>query len=281
MKTFQYQLLRFLPDRISGEFLNLGIVVYNANEKSLSINISERVGRLSKTFPNTNTRYLMKLIKHIDFQLKVISNQLANEFAFSNYDELDQITRKVLPKDDSALFFSETQKIMDLDINETSNYLFDRLVSINQADPEKEYKSDKEVWSKVYKNYFDRINISKHLKPVQIQTKFNTVTFEHAWKNGHLNFFETVNFDLEKNESIRNKVFRWAGQIDELKTSNEKSHLYLLSILPKDDNESVNFITEFLNSKSSAKVKVDLVTLENASQVADSLKEEMEVHMES
>lgn len=278
MRTFQYQLLRFLPDRVSGEFINLGIVVYDVKEKKLAVEILDKTGRLSQIFPNTNTRYLLKTLTHINSQLRLTSNQLNGETEFEYYKDLNQITRKALPKDDSALFFTETQKILDIDIDAVSTYLFDRLISVNQADTEKGYRSDKEVWSKVYKKYFDNVNISKYLKPFKIQTKFENVIFEHSWKNGHINFFEAVNFDLEKTESIRNKVFRWAGQIDELNTSNEKSHLYLLSILPKQDHSTNNFIRDFLCSKSSKKVKVEIVTPENIELITKELKEEIELH---
>ncbi len=278
MKSFQYQILRFLPDRISEEFLNLGVVVFDKQTKQLSVEIIEKTGRLSQVFPESNTRYILKAVRHIDTRLKVIANQLSNEFEFENNNEISVITKMALPKDDSALFFTESQSILDIDIHCVSTYLFDRLVGVNQSDSEKEFRNDKEVWSKVYKQYFDDLNISKHLTPAKISTKFDHVEFEHTWRNGHLNFFEPVNFDLEKLESIRNKVFRWSGQIDELKTASEHSHLYLLSILPKNDIKVSHFINDFLASKSSKEVKVEIVTLENVDNITKGLKTEFESH---
>jgi hypothetical protein len=278
MKSFQYQILRFLPDRVSEEFLNLGVVVYDKQTKQLAVEIIEKTGRLSQVFPESNTRYILKTIKHIDTRLKIIADQLSKEFEFEKNNEISLITKRALPKDDSALFFTESQNILDIDINSVSTYLFDRLIGVNQSDSEKEFRNDKEVWSKVYKQYFDDLNISKHLTPAKINTKFNPVEFEHTWRNGHLNFFEPVNFDLEKLESIRNKVFRWSGQIDELKTANEHSHLYLLSILPKNDLKVRSFINDFLSSKSSEEVKVEIVTPENVEDITKGLKVEFESH---
>jgi len=278
MNTFQYQLLRFLPDRVTGEFVNLGVVVYDPISKKIGVKFIEKTTRLSQVFPNTNSRFILKTVKFVESQLRRLSRQLTDELEFEYFENLEEITRRVMPKDDSALFFTETTLSLDINIDALLNYLFNRLVSINLTEAERDYQSDKEIWSKVYKEYFDEMNISKYLRPASIKTKFEDVKFEHSWKNGHLNFFETVNFDLQKTESIRNKVFRWAGQIDELKTSKEASHLYLLALLPKDDLSTNKFIKEFLQSKSSSKVTVEVVAPENAKKVAQGIKREIEAH---
>lgn len=278
MKSFQYQLLRFLPDRITGEFVNLGVVAYDPDEKRIGVRLIDKTTRLSQVFPNTNSRFIIKTVRFIEEQLKKLDNQLSSELEFESFVSLEEVTRRVLPKDDSALFFTETTLSLDVSINALVDYLYNRQVNINLTESDREYQSDKDIWSKIYKEYFDQLNISRYLKPVSIKTKFEEVRFEHSWKNGHLNFFETVNFDLQKTESIRNKVFRWAGQIDELKTSKEPSHLYLLALLPKDDISTNNFIKEFLQSKSSSKVTVEVIVPENARRVALDIKNEIDAH---
>jgi len=278
MKTFQYQVLRFLPDRVSEEFLNMGVVVYDPRSGKLAVEFIEKTGRLPQIFPESNTRNVLRTIKHISSRLKAIANQLTKEIQFEKFTEISDITTKALPKDDSALFFTVPENILDIDIDAVSTYLFDRLIGLNQTDSDKEFRNDKEVWSKVYKKYFDRNNISNKLTPATIKTKFNEVEFDHTWRNGHINFFEAVNFDLEKLESIRNKVFRWSGQIDELKTATEPSHLYLLSVLPSNDLKAQQFIMDFLASKTSTEVTVEIVTPETIDSVAKELKNELESH---
>src|SRR6185437_1719902 len=139
MKSFQYQILRFLPDRISEEFLNMGIVVYDVENGQLAGEFIEKTGRLSQIFPESSNRNLIKLIKHIDSKLKTIANQLLNEFQFERISQISQITIRALPQDDSSLFFTEPRNILDLDINSVSTYLFDRLIGLNQSNSEKEF----------------------------------------------------------------------------------------------------------------------------------------------
>ncbi|WP_028295367.1 hypothetical protein [Olivibacter sitiensis] len=73
---------------------------------------------------------------------------------------------------------------------------------------------------------------------------------------------------------------RWAGQIDELATASEPSHLYLLSQMPQSNEDLRTFITDFLQGKSSDKVRVDIVTPENVSSVTSTLEGQIRAHEE-
>lgn len=275
MKNFQYQILRYQPDRISGEFLNVGLIVFDSKQHEISFYILEKASGLSKVFDEINVRYLSKLLKHIIAELKKIQIAMKSEFQFGVFKNIEEITRSVFPKDDSSLYFTETREVLDIDIVALTQHLSERMISIKYVEKEKEINTDKEVWTKLYKKHFDDLDISKHLSPVSLVTKYNQLQFEHTWRNGHLNFFEAVNFDLEKIDSINNKVYRWAGQIDEMATSDEYLHLYLLSNLPIDKNRN-EFILQFLKSKSSERVKVEVVTPESVGKVTAFLKEKME-----
>lgn len=275
MKNFQYQILRYQPDRVSGEFLNLGLVVFDGKQYEMSFYILEKATGLSKVFGEINARYLSKLLKHIIGELKRTQIVMQSELQFRVFENIEEITRSVFPKDDSSLYFTETRNVLDVNIEVLTQHLTERMISIKHIEKDKEINTDKEVWTKLYKKYFDDLNILKYLKPTSVETKYNQLNFEHTWRNGHLNFFEAVNFDLEKTDAINNKVYRWAGQIDELATVDECLHLYLLSNLPVDEKNN-DFIHQFLKSKSSSRVKVEVVTLESVGKMTASLKEEME-----
>ena len=91
-------------------------------------------------------------------------------------------------------------------------------------------------------------------------------------------FFEAVNFDLQKEDTIKNKARRWAGQIDELKTADEELHLYLLANMPDGNTQMQNYVSSFLTDKSSERVLVEIVTADQAGQFAASLKNEIINH---
>ena len=170
MKTIQYQVLRYLPDRVSGEFVNLGMVAFDSQSKILQSKFINKIGNISGFFPNTNSRYLIKSVKTIQHHLELFSQRLTTEISFDKIESLDQITSQVLAKDDSALIFSEIKKTLDIDIQSAINDLFPRFVNINLTEDDDEVRRDKEVWNKVYKKHFDEYGISGHLKHHNIKT---------------------------------------------------------------------------------------------------------------
>lgn len=278
MTTFEYQILRYMPDRVNGEFVNLGVVVFHSTEQTLRSGFIHKAGRIADIFPGVNSRYLLKVVQAIQIDLDRISHQQTDKLPLERYQNIADITRKILPPDDSALFFTQPEKTLDVNAEVALNYLFNRLVSLHETGEDKEVKLDKDVWTKVYKKHFEAAGISKHLTAHKVKTKFDDFNFEHAWKNGHWNFFEPVTFNLNKIESVKHKVYRWAGQIDGLNTAGEELHLYLLSLLPEKNDELAAFVRELLLSKSNQKVKVELITKEQTDSLVKNLKEEINQH---
>jgi hypothetical protein len=260
MITIQYQILRYLPDRVSGEFVNLGIVAFDSPSRSLRSRFINRIGNISTFFPNTNSKYLIKTIKTIQDNLEAFSVRLNSEFTFSEIDSIEEITRTVLPKDDSSLVFSEIKKTLEISVEATVSDLFSRFVSAHyMEDEDEEVRKDKEVWTKVYKKHFDEYGISDHLTAHTFKTRNDELEFDKAWKNGAWNCFESVSFNLTRPDSIKNKVYKWVGKLDELTTAQEPMHIYLLSVLPIEHTELDLFISNKIKEKATENVKIDLI----------------------
>ena len=280
MKTIQYQILRYLPDRVSEEFVNLGIVAFDQKAKVLQSKFINKIGNISSFFPNINSRYLLKSIKTIMHHLDAISEQLGSEFSFDKIDSIDQVTSKVLAEDDSALIFSEIKRTLDISVESTINDLFSRFINSGNLEEDDEVRRDKEVWAKVYKKHFDEYGISSHLKPHNIKTENDELEFDKAWKNGVWNCFETVSFNLTRTDAIKNKVYKWVGKLDELNTSEEAKHIYLLSVLPHEHPELKKFIEKMITDKSTPNTKIDIISEEQVGLVATTIKSEIDAHAE-
>jgi hypothetical protein len=277
MHTYEYQILRYMPDRVSGEFVNLGVVLFSSHLQQITSKFVKRTGRLTDVFPEINSKYLVKVIQSMQNDFEILNNQLSKKLILEPFKSSEEVTSRVLPKDNSSLFFTPPEKTLDLTIDAAIDYLYARLVTVNVTEDEKEIKLDKDVWSKVYKTYFEKKGISNKLQHHTVQTKFAPREFEHAWKNGHWNFFEPVNFNLSRPESIRNKVHKWIGEIDELSSVAEHSHLYILSMLSEQHPEMNDYIKD-LKSKSNQKVTVEVVTEDEAERLVKELMEEIEMH---
>ncbi|MCS4224685.1 DUF3037 domain-containing protein [Sphingobacterium sp. BIGb0165] len=279
MKKFQYQVLQFCPDKVTGEFLNVGIVVFDPTNQNLAYRILHKVGSIGQLFEQANTRYLIKQLNTIHTTLNKIKNAIERDRLGMNvFKSVDELTRKAFVRDDSALLFSDIRHSLDISIDHLVDYLGERMLTVGKIEIDQDIKSDKEVWTKMFKRYFDDRGISPLLSPRTVKTKYDEISFEHTWKNGHINFFESVNFDLQKEDTIKNKVRRWAGQIEELKTVGEELHLYILANMPDANDQMSEYISSFLSDKSSKDVRVDIVKLNEADNFVNDLKEEIVNH---
>lgn len=264
---------------MSGEFLNIGVVVFDVAAQRLAFDLLSRAGGIGQLFAGAPTRYLTKQLHTLFSGLNKIKRSLENDLPLVKYASVSEITRAVFPRDDSALLFSDVRKTLGVELETVAAELADRMITIRHLDKgHDDIKSDKELWAKVYKQYFDERNLSQYLEPRTVITKYAEITFDHSWQNGHVNFFESANFDLLREDTIKNKVRRWAGQIDELATSDDDYHLYLFSKMPENKPDLAQYINRFLGDKSTDKVRVEVVTPEQAAQVTDGLKHEMAIH---
>lgn len=279
MTTIQYQILRYLPDRVAGEFVNLGIVAFDASTKTLKARFINRIGKISGFFPHINSRYLIKTVKTIQECTEEYAKRIRSEFSFKEIKNLDEITKTILPKDDSALIFSETKKTLDIDVEATVEDLFSRFVSAHLPEEEDdEVRRDKEVWSKLYKKHFDDYGISEHFAAHKVKTKDDELEFDKAWKNGAWNCFETVSFNLTRPDAIKNKVYKWVGKLEELNTSSEPLHVYLLSAFPHDHPELNKFINKKLKEKATKNLQIDVVSDDHIEALAKKIKKQIDSH---
>jgi hypothetical protein len=279
MNTYQYQILRFLPDRVSGEFVNLGVVVYDPKNIQLAGRFYPKITRVSSFFPTINSRYLAATLRFFQQEFDKICQRLQTELKFEKIDNIEVITKSILPKDDSSIVFTEPKKLLEVTLDIAIEDLYEKMVLSYVTESEREYVTDKEVWSKVYKSYFDRFEITEHLEHHTVKTEMDSWLFEHAWKNGAWNCFEAVSFDLVKEDSIREKTFKWWGKVADLQSSGEKIHLYLLSKMPSEYPELKKTIKKKLGESNYGKnLTVELISEKEAEKFAKRIKKEIESH---
>ena len=204
MKRFQYQIVRYIPDRVTSEFVNVGVVVYQPETQFLKGRFINKFSRVTQFFNEINGQFLLRSLRQFEHEINVIAKQLGD--LFTSYKSLEEITSTILPKDDSSLICSELFSGIDINPKAAFEDLYYRLVDIYNEEEGIEIHDDKFVWKKVYKQYFDKYGITGKLKPFAIKTSHDTIEFDKAWKNGAWNCYQTLSFDLKRSESIKNKV---------------------------------------------------------------------------
>lgn len=279
MNIYQYQILRYLPDLVSGEFVNLGVVIYDQKNNQLAGRFYHKITRVSSFFPSVNSRYLSSTLKYLQAEFDKVCQQLKTEFSFEIAKDIEIITKSILPIDDSALRFTEPKTLLEITLDIAADDLYNTIVLNYIDESEREYVTDREVWTKIYKSYFDKFRITEYFEHHTVETEMDSWQFDHAWKNGVWNCFETVSFDLMKEDSIREKTFKWWGKVADLQSSNEKIHLYLLSKMPSEYPDLKRTIKKKLGEGDYGEnLTVELISEKDAERFAKRIKKEIEDH---
>ena len=277
MKKFQYQIIRYVHDQVTSEFVNVGIVVYQPDIKFLQCKVITRFGRISNFFNDLNGQSLLSTLKQIEKEVCRTSKQLTE--LFFDCSSLEEITNSILPKDNSALEFSELRFGIDIDFKSAVSDLFNNMVDKYSTDFEKDPHDDLFAWRRVYKQYFDKYGITGKLKSHTVKTENDDIEFTRAWKNGVWNCYQPLSFDLKRKDSIKNKVYKWSGIINAIEQSNQQMHLYFLTVNGTKDFHVKSFIEQTLTQRPNKSITVTLVNEQQADSFVANLKQEIESHV--
>ncbi|QTE36103.1 DUF3037 domain-containing protein [Mucilaginibacter gossypii] len=280
MKKIEYQILRYVHDRTTGEFVNVGIVVFEPQSRFLEARVLNKFSRISNFFEEFNGHFLINTLKHFQKEIKTVNLDLlffssSESIRLKEDPKLSDITKSILLRDNNSLQLSEVKCCLDIRPEKALQDLFVRLIEKYNSDASKEAHTDSYAWNKIYKTHFDKLGITARLKDHTVKTHNDQIKFDKAWKNGVWNCYQSLSFDLKREDAIKTKVYKWSGIIKELGSSNEKMNLFFLTTSPRDSDHLASFIKDTL-SQSDTVVKVTIVTENEAEQFARRVKTAIE-----
>jgi hypothetical protein len=278
MKTpYNFSVLRYIHDVVTGEFVNVGVVLYAPRAKFLSALCTSRYGRLSKMFNNVNGEHFKHVVRYIQAQLEEEGERLTNELPFNEMPKsVLEFTAKVLPRDDSSLQFSPEGFGLTENPQLTLEQLYTRYVEQYFEKADRPIRTNEDVW-RVFKKPLEEKRILAKLVPHQISGQNYEYEFKYAWKNGVWNMQEPISFDLVEAGSITDKANAWLGRITSLVDGGEKFYLNLLVGAPQDERLMSAFI-KAENILHRMPCPHDFVREYQADNFAQQLKKEIEEH---
>lgn len=271
MKAYQYQILRYIPDQVSGEFLNVGIVLFSPSERKLRYEFVNSSQRISAAFHGIEYSHIIKKIKIFQKELESFERKKVEKLKLEDISSVTYYSRFILKKDDSALQFSNVKNGMDISIESAFMDLKNRLLYKWIIDNDNYYRSDDDVWRERYKKHFEQAGLTNQLVHRTVKTRTDTLKFAQAYKNGVWNYFQPINLNLKKTDSIKNKVYKWKGIMSEMQTADEDLKLVFLSEMPEKQNRISEFIKEQLDSKDENKVSSELITPDHIDRLLEKL----------
>ncbi|MBI5740100.1 MAG: DUF3037 domain-containing protein [Nitrospirae bacterium] len=276
---YSFSVLRYIHDIVSGEFINVGVVLYAPKARFLSAVCTSRYARISKMFSNINGDHFRQVSRYIQARLEEEGDRLVTELPFEKMPvSVKDFTPRVLPIDDSSLQFSDEGYGLTENPQETLEQIYNRYVEKYYEKTERQSRSDEDVW-KVYKKPLEERRILSNLVPHHIIGNNYDHEFKYCWKNEQWRIHEPVSFDLLEAGSITDKANVWLGRITSLMDGGEPFKINILIGSPQDERLKSSFV-KAQNIMNRMNCPHEFIKEDEAEDFAEHLKEEIESHSE-
>lgn len=210
-QAYSYTVLRYVHDVVSGEALNVGIVMSVQSTGSLEVRTRKTIGRLKQAFPDLDRHGFVEAMRAVERGLRAAAKQLGGKALSDRQSDARSHALRVLPEDDSALQWSPLGTGLTADPAKTFEGLYERYVA--QYDRRSEpRRTDEDVWRPIRGKLAERkVNIPFEHKVVA--GKRDRIEFKKAWKNGRWRAYEPLSLDLADADNIKDKARRWRGHL--------------------------------------------------------------------
>lgn len=236
--TYSTITLRYLHDVVTGEFANIGVVLYAPEQRYLEARFTTSYQRLNAIFLKIDHLHYRALMRYLANRFDEIAAEIRNDLQVPPVTALKEIVRQVLPPDDRSLQWSEQGGGFTEDPAKSMDELFKRLVERYVAGAEQVSRNDEDI-AKPFKARLGKA--AEKLAEKCIETKDYRYDFRFAWKNDIWHLYEPVSFDLVDPGSIREKANKWLGRGVALHDANEKFKIHFLLGEPRQEETKKAF----------------------------------------
>lgn len=235
--SYTFTTLRYVHDVVTGEFANIGLLMYAPAVNFLETRFLESFGRLNRFFGAVQSSHLKRVVRHLQGGAIRLSDEFFGNGLFHPDlpDNAAECARLLLPPDDSALQFSRLASGLTDDPWLTLDQLFARYIGRYAGISKPEGRRDNEIWRVFRAPLIERVP-RVHLEPYRVIARNYEHQFPFSWRNGILNVAEAVSFDLRDSQEIQEKAARWLGRGIALAQGSERFRMALLLGEPTDDS---------------------------------------------
>lgn len=174
-----YAIVRFMPYVETGEFANVGVLLWIPNQKALMFKLlRKRYGRITQFFEELDKQVYLKAMSDLDDELHRIQRllqdgALAESNADLEYGFHKGIFSEIIRPRETIVRFSEQRAILTEDPIETLKTLYDYYVGRNFVT--KEYQEG--LMEKSVKRLLDQENLGRRYQKRKVQDKIYSVSF--------------------------------------------------------------------------------------------------------
>ena len=239
LERYSFCFLRYVHEPLSGEFANVGVLLWAPQSRFLGFRASQKYSRLSHFFHGYQHQDHRQLIARIETQFQKLAARLSDPQAVLTFPEDPESARdlalKVIPHDDAALQWSLSGGGLTESPSVELEVLFQEAVARHYDSVEEARRDDSAVYREVFSKAFDTPVVKARMTSHEIVTPLASHLFPQAWQNGVWNVYQALSFDLKVGETIRNKAHRWESLTRFLCQSPENPKIHLLLGAPSGE----------------------------------------------
>lgn len=233
-RAYSYTILRYVHDVVSGESLNVGVVMHAPAAGFLTVRTRKTISRLKYAFPDLDRRAFVDAMRAVDRGFSSIAKRAKGEPLFSPQADARHLALKVLPHDDSALQWSPVGTGLTANPAKTFERLYERHVARFDRKADHRRRTDEDIWRPVREKLAER-DVHIPFEPKVVAGRQDQIELKKAWKNGRWHAYEAVSFDLADADNIKDKARRWRGHLSAVGDgSSEDIDLHFVLGLPQD-----------------------------------------------
>ncbi len=225
MKKYDYIILKYCHDSITGEFVNVGVILLS-EDRYLGAHFNSRYTRIKQLFSAVEKENHRQLMGYLQRRFNTLGIEAEDQLPITQRS-INELAHSVLPPDDSAYQWSNVESGFTLSPENECIHLFNRLVCHYENKKEKTRRGDDEVWSS-FNEELRKKKLSVHLKEAKLVTSDYAYNFHKTYKNGKLHLLEALSFDLEEVSKITEKAVRWHGRASALQAAEPHEFWFLI-----------------------------------------------------
>ena len=210
-QAYSYTVLRYVHDVVSGESLNVGVVMHAPGAGFLKAQTRKTIGRLKQVFPDLDRQAFISAMQAVDRGVTALARHVAKEALFDGHATAESYARKVVPSDDSALQWSPLGTGLATDLDSAFKRLYTRYVAQYDVRSGRRRNND-DVWRPVQEKLVER-GIHVPFESRTVVGAQDQIEFKKAWKNGRWHAYEPLSLDLADADNIKDKARKWRGHL--------------------------------------------------------------------
>src|SRR5258706_10902541 len=166
--TYSNITLRYVHDVVTGEFANIGVVLYAPEQRFLEARFATSYERLNAIFLKIDHLHFRALMRYMANRFEQIGGEVRDGLNVPPVNALSEIVKQVLPPDDSSLQWSQQGGGITDDPARVLGELYKKMVERFIADATQASRSDEEI-AKPFRTKLGRV--ATRLSEKTIETK--------------------------------------------------------------------------------------------------------------